>query len=71
MARRARSERYRLKDLIDCLRQDEVSPPEKVEQLKEQLGLHHRTDQFRRCHSMGDVVRLNLKLMLTKARGDR
>ena len=27
MARRARSERHRLKDLIDCLRRDEVSPP--------------------------------------------
>jgi hypothetical protein len=68
MARRARSERYRLKDLIDCLRRDTVSPPEKVEQLKQQLGLHHHTDLFRRCRSMGDVVRLNLKLMLTKAR---
>ncbi|MBC6697919.1 hypothetical protein [Hymenobacter sp. BT190] len=71
MARRARSERYRLKDLIDCLRRDEVSPPEKVEQLKEQLSQHHHTDQFRRCRSMGDIVRLNLKLMLTKGRSDR
>ncbi|WP_460613134.1 hypothetical protein [Hymenobacter seoulensis] len=64
MARRARSERYRLKDLIDCLRQDEVSPPEKVEQLKTQLNLHHKTHLFTRCKGMGDVVRLNLKLML-------
>ncbi|RPD45443.1 hypothetical protein DNI29_18865 [Hymenobacter sediminis] len=64
MARRARSERYRLKDLIDCLRQDEVSPPEKVAQLKAQLNRHHHTDQFTACRSMGDVVRLNLLLML-------
>ncbi|QNH61346.1 hypothetical protein [Hymenobacter sediminicola] len=70
MARRARSERYRLKDLIDCMRRDEVSTPEKVELLKLQLGQHHGTDQFRRCRSMGDVVRLNLKLMLTKPRPD-
>ncbi len=68
MARRARAERYRLKDLIDCLRRDDVSPPDKVAQLKTQLGQHHRTTQFRRCHSMGDVVRLNLKLMLGKPR---
>jgi len=68
MARRARSERYRLKDLIDCLRRDNVSPPEKVELLKQQLNEHHHTTQFRRCRSMGDVVRLNLKLMLSKPR---
>lgn len=68
MARRARSERYRLKDLIDCLRQDEVSPPEKVAQLKAQLNQHHRTGQFSRCRTMGDVVRLNLKLILSRTR---
>lgn len=66
MARRARSERYRLKDLIDCLRQNEVSPPEKVIQLRQQLNQHHHTDLFTRCHSMGDIVRLNLKLMLSR-----
>ncbi|MBX0292000.1 hypothetical protein K3G63_16230 [Hymenobacter sp. HSC-4F20] len=64
MARRARSERYRLKDLIDCLRRDDVSPPEKVAQLKAQLNQHHRTEQFTTCRSMGDVVRLNLLLTL-------
>ncbi|MBT9395299.1 hypothetical protein KLP40_19185 [Hymenobacter sp. NST-14] len=64
MARRVRSERRRLKDLIDCLRRDEVSPREKVEQLKTELNRHHATRQFSRCRSMGDVVRLNLKLML-------
>ncbi|UYZ65081.1 hypothetical protein [Hymenobacter weizhouensis] len=66
MARRARSERYRLKDLIDCLRQDEVSPPAKVEQLKVELNRHHATQQFTSCRTMGDVVRLNLKLMLVR-----
>ncbi|WP_426490703.1 hypothetical protein [Hymenobacter sp. 102] len=64
MARRVRSERRRLKDLIDCLRHDDVSPPEKVDQLKQQLNQHHHTQQFSRCRSMGDVVRLNLKIML-------
>ncbi|TGE08067.1 hypothetical protein [Hymenobacter fodinae] len=64
MARRVRSERYRLKDLIDCMRRDEISPPEKVAQLKQELNKHHTTDLFTACRGIGDVVRLNLQLML-------
>ncbi len=64
MGRRARSERHRLKDLIDCLRRDTISPREKVNQLKQELNRHHGTKQFSRCRGMGDVVRLNLKMML-------
>jgi len=66
MARRARSERYRLKDLIDCMRRSEISTPDKIAQLKQELNKHHRTTQFARCRTMGDVVRLNLKLMLIR-----
>ncbi|MBC6988441.1 MULTISPECIES: hypothetical protein [Hymenobacter] len=68
MARRARSERYRLKDLIDCMRADDISPAEKTEQLKAELNEHHHTQEFNRCRSMGDVVRLNLRLMLARPR---
>ncbi|WP_400191877.1 hypothetical protein [Hymenobacter sp. B81] len=64
MARRARAERYRLKDLVDCMRQEELSPPDKIEQLKKELNLQHQTTLFDRCDSMGDVVRLNLRLVL-------
>jgi len=64
MARRVRAARYRLKDLIDCMRQDEVSTPEKIQQLKTDLNQHHHTELFNRCRTMGDVVRLNLQIML-------
>ncbi|WP_210487064.1 hypothetical protein [Rufibacter aurantiacus] len=62
--RRIRAARYRLKDLIDCMRQDTISTPEKVRQLREELARHHGLDEFLLCRSMGDIVRLQLKLMV-------
>ena len=64
MARRARAERHRLKALLDVMRHQDLAPAEKVDELKAALDRYHRTDQFSRCDSMGDVVRLNLWLML-------
>ena len=66
MFRRLRSARYRLKDLIDCMRRDTISTPEKVEQLKQELAHHHHTNEFLKCRNMGDVVRLHLKTTLVK-----
>ncbi|MDX5438793.1 MAG: hypothetical protein LPK03_16460 [Pontibacter sp.] len=67
MFRRLKSARYRLKDLIDCMRQDTISTPEKIEQLKQELSQHHNSKDFLKCKNMGDLVRLNLKVILTKA----
>ncbi|MFD1187029.1 hypothetical protein [Pontibacter rugosus] len=67
MFRRLRSSRYRLKDLIDCMRNDTISTPDKIEQLKQELAQHHKSDEFLKCANMGEIVRLNLKIILTKA----
>ena len=64
MARRARAERHRLRDLLDVMRQHLLAPPEKVDQLKAELNRYHRTQAFDKCDSMGDVVRQNLWQML-------
>ncbi|MBH8567686.1 hypothetical protein KB206_02245 [Microvirga sp. STS02] len=64
MARRARAERHRLRDLLEAMRRHDLAPPEKVAQLKAELGRYHHTDAFEKCDSMGDVVRQNLWLML-------
>ena len=64
MARRARAERHRLRDLLDVMRQHYLAPPEKVKQLKAELNRYHHTDAFDKCDSMGDVVRQNLWQML-------
>jgi hypothetical protein len=67
MLRRVRVERYRLKSLLDAMRQEALAPPEKIRRLCLELNTHHKTNEFDGCDSMGDVVRLNLKLVLTKA----
>jgi hypothetical protein len=67
MFRRLKSARYRLKDLIDTMRSDTISSPEKIEQLKQELAQHHHSDEFLKCKNMGDLVRLNLKATLVKA----
>ncbi|UOQ74582.1 hypothetical protein [Hymenobacter cellulosilyticus] len=64
IARRVRLERYRLKNLLDIMRRDEISTEEKTAQLKTQLNAHYGSNAFERCRSMGDVVHQNLKIML-------
>ena len=68
ITRRLKSTRYRVKDLVDVLRKDEISSPIKLEQLKTELAVHHDTARFQSCKTMGDVLRLNLKTILSKAK---
>ena len=58
--------RYRLKDLIDLMRLDTISTPDKIEQLKAELAEHHHSEEFLRCRNMGDLVRLNIKTILSR-----
>ncbi|RAU82302.1 hypothetical protein [Pontibacter arcticus] len=66
--RRLKLARYRLKDLVDCMRSDTISTPDKVEQLKQELARHHNAPEFLKCTCMGDIVRQNLKCILIKGR---
>lgn len=65
MVRRLKLSRYRTKDLIDVMRRDELSTPEKIKQLAMELAEYHDVPGFRKCKTMGDIVRLNLKVLLT------
>jgi hypothetical protein len=69
MFRRLRAARYRLKDLIDCMRQDTVSTPEKIAELRAELVKHHKSEEFLECRNMGDLVRLHLKTVISRAPG--
>jgi hypothetical protein len=66
MAFRLFSSRYRMMELMDIMVKDNISTPEKITQLKEQLNEIHHTELFNRCHSMGDLLKVNLKIMLRK-----
>lgn len=64
IARRLIATRYRTKDLIDCMEEDNVSTPEKVKQLREDLANHHSNDDFLECETMGAILKLQLKSTL-------
>jgi hypothetical protein len=63
--RRLVSAKYRIKDLIDAMRLGGVSKKDKVNSLKKDLKEHHAEKTFDQCQNMGDIVRLNLKTVLS------
>jgi len=66
IARRYIAERGRLKALFRCMKNHPVEPPEKVTQLKTELGDYHQTDHFARCSSMGELVEKHIEFTLSK-----
>jgi hypothetical protein len=66
MAFRVADSRYRLMYLFNIMCRDQISTPEKIEQLKQQLKEYFSNPKFLKCRSMGDIVKLNLKQTLVK-----
>ncbi|HMC83933.1 MAG TPA: hypothetical protein VKI61_00340, partial [Chitinophagaceae bacterium] len=67
MTFRLASARYRIKELLDIMSKDKISTPEKLNQLKTQLGEHYgNAAAFIKCKSMGQLLKRNLKQTLQK-----
>jgi hypothetical protein len=66
MALRLASNRYRVMELIKVMSADKISTPEKLEQLKNELGEGFNTNAFKKCKSMGQVLKQNMKETLRK-----
>jgi hypothetical protein len=67
MTYRLAAARYRIKDLLDIMSNDTVSLPEKVQQLKKELSEHYGNPPvFEKAHSMGRLLKINLKQTLQK-----
>jgi len=66
MAFRVASSRFRLMELLNIMAKDRISNPEKLNQLKTQLGGHFNNPAFLKCHSMGQLVKRQLKQTLQK-----
>ncbi len=43
---------------------DEISTPEKIEQLREELAIHFDDKDFLECESMGKMLRHRLYILL-------
>ena len=66
IARRVKNDRDKLRELLKAMIKDEISSPEKIDQLKEELNKHHKTTVFTDCKSMGELVMKNLLLLIQK-----
>ena len=66
IANRVKNTRDRLRSLFAIMTKDELSDKPKMEQLKSELGDHHKTKAFNDCSSMGEIVRTNFTLLLQK-----
>ncbi len=66
IAARIKAERSRFDNLFKVMASERLSTPAKVRQLADQLGYHHRTDRFKTCQTMGQIVLTNLDLLLHK-----
>lgn len=66
MAFRIASYRHRVLDLLNIMCKDTISTPEKVEQLKKELLEYSGNPAFKKLTSMGQIVKMHLKVMLRK-----
>lgn len=64
IARRYLSEQVRITALLRCMKNRPAEPPDKVSQLKAELGDYHQTEVFQPCSCMGEVVEKNLEVTL-------
>lgn len=66
IANRVKTTPIRFRTLFQVMIRDDISTPEKVKQLKEELAYHHKNDAFQKCRTMGQIVLTNLQLLLDK-----
>ena len=68
MTFRLASSRYRMKEILDIMTSDTISKPEKIEQLKQELAAHYRnTGVFSKAKTMGQLVKIQMKQLLSKS----
>lgn len=67
IAGRIKAAEARVREFLDIMRVDVLSPPEKVLQLGRELATHHENDIFLSCRTMGELVAENINLLLAKA----
>jgi len=66
IARRAKISSERLNSLLSCMVYDNISTSANVEQLRYDLYEHHLNAAYLQCKSMGEIVLLNIKLVVQK-----
>lgn len=60
IATRVKSSHTEIEDILRCMEQDHLSPPENVESLKSELAKHYRNPAYLQCVNMGQILRTSL-----------
>lgn len=66
IAKRINAAKFMLKELLDTMSGDNISTPEKINQLRNELCYHHQTEAYRKCADMGAIIKMSLKEMIRK-----
>lgn len=66
IAGRIKAQRAQVITLFRIFEKEHISKPEKVEQLRTELAYHHRNNRFYDCQTMGEIVLMNLRLLIKK-----
>lgn len=66
MAKRIGSARHMTRELLECMKKDPLSTPEKIHQLKTELAEYYKADVFLKCKSMGSIIKTSLKEMIRR-----
>lgn len=61
IASRMKLIKLRLKSLMESMSRDRIAPRQNVRHLREELAIHYQDDGFRKCESMGALVRQSLQ----------
>ena len=64
IAYRMAASRYRIMDLLNIMKKDNISTEEKRIQLRDELTAHFQNKQFQRCKTMGELVKQVLRYTL-------
>lgn len=64
---RMKVERNRLGVLLEAMCSEPLAPPEKILQLRGEMAEWHQNPDFHHCRSMGDILKLNMRVKLPEA----
>ncbi|MBL7927690.1 MAG: hypothetical protein JNK61_12365 [Bacteroidia bacterium] len=66
MARRIKSAKHMIHDLLNCMMHDTISDESRVSQLRQELYEHYNNPVFLNCKNMGALVRASLREMIKR-----
>jgi len=64
MKKRYISSHSQVRELLDCITNDDVTSRAKMQQLIQELNQHHMTEKFSGCVRMGEVLELQMSILL-------